>query len=95
LSPPQGIPLAVVTNCRDAELLETATGKVIGSGMTGIPEREKLVVMLETLKFEPFADEHAREREARILNVFDVEVCCRNGTCEPPDDDPTGGKDIK
>ncbi|MCL7486932.1 MAG: type I restriction enzyme HsdR N-terminal domain-containing protein [Desulfobulbaceae bacterium] len=88
LDPAYRIPLAVVTNCRDAELLDTGTGKVLDSGMGGIPDREKLAGMLATLQFEPFVDEHAREREARILNVFDVEVCCRNNSCELP---PDGG----
>lgn len=84
LDPKYRIPLAVVTNCRDAELLETRTGKVLDTGMGCIPEREKLAKMLDGLEFEPFVDEQSREREARILNAFDVEVCCRNGTCELP-----------
>lgn len=86
LDPGYRIPFAVVTNLRDAELLETKTGKVLGSGMNSIPDRKKLVEMLGGLEFESFPDEMGREREARILNVFDVEVCCRNGTCELPSD---------
>jgi hypothetical protein len=52
--------------------------------MNCIPARKELAVMLDGLKFENFADEQGREREARILNAFDVEVCCRNGTCALP-----------
>jgi hypothetical protein len=74
----------VVTNCRDAELLDTLTGEVLGSGMEAIPDRQKSVAMLGETEFSPFADQAKREREARILNVFDVEVCCKNGTCELP-----------
>ena len=80
------IPFAVVTNLRDAEFLETKTGKVLSTGMNSIPDRKKLVEMMGGLEFESFPDEMGREREARILNAFDVEVCCRNGTCELPSD---------
>lgn len=85
LDPRYRIPLAVVTNFRDAELLETRTGKVLNTGMDGIPGRNELAGMLDTtLEFEPFVDARSREREARILNAFDVEVCCRGGTCDLP-----------
>jgi hypothetical protein len=86
LDPDYRIPFAVVTNLRDAEFLETKTGKVLSTGMNSIPARKKLVEMMSGLEFESFPDEMAREREARILNAFDVEVCCRNGTCELPSD---------
>jgi hypothetical protein len=86
LDPDYRIPFAVVTNLRDAEFLETKTGKVLSTGMNSIPARKKLVEMMSGLEFESFPDEMGREREARILNAFDVEVCCRNGTCELPSD---------
>ncbi len=86
LEPGYRIPLAVVTNCRDAELLETKTGAVLGTGMGCIPDRQRVEAMLESLEFEPFSDEEKREREARILNAFDVEVCCHDGACELPVD---------
>ena len=90
LNPDYRIPLAVVTNFRDAELLETRSGRVLNTGMNNIPDRKKLVEMMGGLEFESFSDEKRREREARILNAFDVEVCCRNGTCELPPDDGRG-----
>ena len=86
LDPDYRIPFAVVTNLRDAEFIETKTGKVLSTGMNSIPARKKLVEMMSSLEFESFPDEMRREREARILNAFDVEVCCRNGTCELPSD---------
>jgi hypothetical protein len=84
LEPAYRIPLAVVTNCRDAELLETLTGKVLATGMDAIPDRERLTAMAPGLVFEPFAGADRRDREARILNVFDVEVCCRGAKCALP-----------
>jgi hypothetical protein len=71
------IPLAVVTNGRDAELLETARGQVIAAGMAGIPDYEKARELFPTLIFRERLDPAKRERELRILNAFDVEICCR------------------
>lgn len=72
------IPLAVVTNGRDAELLDSATGKILATGMVAIPECQKARDLLPTLVFRERLDEKKRERELRILNAFDVEICCRS-----------------
>jgi hypothetical protein len=72
------IPLAVVTNGRDAELLDTATGEVLGTGMDAIPSRSRAEEMVSTLEFRPPAEGKKREGEMRILNAFDVEICCRS-----------------
>ena len=70
------IPLAVVTNGEDAEVVDTHTGKIVGQGMSGIPGRQEAEKMWDELKFTPFTDEKRREREMRILNAFDVQICC-------------------
>lgn len=70
------IPLAVVTNGKDAELLDTSTGKILGYGLHSIPDRAELQKMLTQLEFLPPRQDQAREREMRILNAFDVERCC-------------------
>lgn len=80
----QCIPLAVVTNGRDAELLETATGKVLGTGMEAIPDRRQAGQLINEYKCTPPADEAARERTFRVLNAFDLEICCRNNSCSLP-----------
>lgn len=78
------IPLAVVTNGQDAELLDTATGEVLGTGLAAIPGRDEAAAMFDKLQFVPFNDETKNERELRILNAFDVEVCCAGGPCALP-----------
>jgi Type I restriction enzyme R protein N terminus (HSDR_N) len=70
------IPLAVVTNGRDAELLDTRTGKIIGYGLHSIPDRDTIEKMSVELVFHPPPEATKRERELRILNAFDVERCC-------------------
>ncbi len=70
------IPLAVVTNGIDAELLDSGTGKILGTGLAAIPDCSAAVTMLRKLEFLPPPEGVKRERELRILNAFDVERCC-------------------
>jgi hypothetical protein len=79
----QIIPLVVVTNGEDAELLDSRTGKVLETGLGAIPTREAVVALLPGLDFTPVASER-REPELRILNAFDVETCCAGGPCALP-----------
>jgi hypothetical protein len=81
LEPGYRIPLAVVTNGRDAELLETARGKVVATGMACIPDRHRAETLAREYLFEPFADPEKRDQALRILNVFDQEVCCFGSRC--------------
>jgi hypothetical protein len=76
LNPEYRIPLAVVTNGREAELLATSTGKILGYGVESIPDYPDLEKDLVQLPFLPPPLGLARERELRILNAFDVERCC-------------------
>ncbi len=76
LNPAYCIPLAIVTNCRDAELIDTITGKVLETSIEAIPKRLDAESLLPTLAFPPRPEEHRLERELRILNAFDIERCC-------------------
>ncbi len=76
INPEYCIPLAVVTNGRDAELLDTRTGKIIGYGLQSIPDYDTLLNMLPQLVFSSPPVATRREQELRILNAFDVERCC-------------------
>ena len=84
LEPSYQIPLAVVTNCKDAHVLDTYTGKVIRQGIDSIPDRKEAEILVQSLRFDPFDDEEKRDRERRILNVFDKEICCVGGPCALP-----------
>jgi len=85
LEPAYQIPLAVVTNCRDAEVLDTYTGEVLRQGLAGIPGKKEAEDLVKSLRFDPFIDEIKKDRERRILNAYDVEVCCAGGPCALPD----------
>lgn len=84
LDPDYRIPLAVVTNGRDAELLETDTEKVLSTGMACIPDRQGAEALFKQYSYEPYADPLQREMAMRILNIFDQEVCCHGSRCEQP-----------
>ena len=79
----QMIPLVVVTNGEDAELLDARTGKVVATGLEAVPTREAVLNMLPGLDFSPVAPKR-REPELRILNALDVETCCAGGPCALP-----------
>lgn len=80
------LPLAVVTNGRDAELLDTATGAVLASELDkALPSRARLAELLAGRGLAPPPDQDRRQREERILNAFDLQVCCSGSTCPPPE----------
>ena len=83
LEPAYSIPLAIVTNGRDAELLETGHGKVLATGMDCIPTRQQAGDLVRQSLFVPFSDPEKRDQALRILNVFDLEVCCFGSSCRP------------
>ncbi len=78
------IPLAVVTNGEDAEVLDTATGKVLNQGMDGIPSKDEAKNLISERKMIDPPEGEKRERELRILNFYDVEICCAGGPCALP-----------
>jgi len=76
LNPAYVIPLAVVTNGREAELLDTSTGKILEYGLDSIPDRSTALAMTAKMLILPPPQGKKREQEMRILNAFDVERCC-------------------
>ena len=84
LNPEYQLPFAVVTNGRDAEFLDTTTGKVLNTGMAAIPDRLQAEDLAAAAIFPTPPEDTRREKELRILNAFDVEVCCAGGSCALP-----------
>ncbi len=77
--PHHQLPLAVVYNGRDAELLDCYTGKVLAAGIDAIPSRDELGKWQEAALLPP-QENKAQEREKRILNTFDKQYCCLSST---------------
>jgi hypothetical protein len=76
------VPFAVITNGREAEVLETSSGTVIGEGLQAIPSKEEAEKKIHAFSFEKVSDKRL-EKEQRILYAFDVlaEKECDEYTC--------------
>jgi hypothetical protein len=76
------VPFTVVTNGKDAEVLETKSGEVIAEGLESIPQKEEALEKLKTVTFETLSEERL-SKERRILYAFEVlaERECNEFTC--------------
>jgi hypothetical protein len=72
-SPP--VPVAVVADPVNAEVLDVATGKVTGEGFGAIPTKEQLRSIIAEMAMQPL-DPKRLEKEKRILLAFDAIKCC-------------------
>lgn len=78
------IPFAIVTNGEDAELLDTATGSVLATGLNSIPNKKEAITLVKNRGVDQPLTGSKRERELRVLNSYDQEVCCVGGPCALP-----------
>jgi hypothetical protein len=69
------VPVVVVTNGEQADVLEGATGKVLASGLEGIPSRQDLEKILGNWPETPVSPKRA-SMEARIVMAFEVDDRC-------------------
>jgi hypothetical protein len=72
-SPP--VPVAVVADPVNAEVLDVSTGKVLGEGFGAIPVRERIIQILSEYSSKSLTPERL-EKEKRILLAFDAIGCC-------------------
>ena len=76
------IPFCVITNGKEANLMDTKSGKVIGKNLSSIFSKEEALLLLKGIHLETLSGEH-REKEQRILYAMDIltEAECREFTC--------------
>jgi len=72
---PYQIPIAVVTNGEDAEIVEGLSGKVISRGLATIPSKLQLIEIASGNNFKPVAADRA-EMESRIAYCYEVDGSC-------------------
>jgi len=72
---PYQIPVAVVTNGEDAEILEGSSSKVLSRGLDTIPSKTELNKMAAGFKFSKIQSERAA-MESRILYCYEVDDSC-------------------
>jgi hypothetical protein len=64
------IPFSVVTDGKDAQLLNTATGEVLDQGMGAIPSKEEAIQRMKEMNLQPFPQDRL-EREKIIFRSYD------------------------
>jgi hypothetical protein len=72
---PYQIPLIVVTNGFDAEILDGMSGKVIGESLQAIPSRSQIINQFNDLEFKPIPSKKF-ELESRIIFAYEVDDAC-------------------
>ncbi len=69
------IPVVVVTNGEQADILNGATGKVEAAGLDNIPGRDQIAERIKQHSWSPLSDRR-RVMEARILMAFEIDDRC-------------------
>ena len=69
------VPVIVMTNGQDAEIISGPSGEVIGTGLDAIPPKQGLTQRLAGKTFEQITKRRA-EMESRILYCFEVDDSC-------------------
>jgi hypothetical protein len=72
---PNSVPVVVVTNGRDADILESGRGRIIGSGLAAILTREALEGLLAGTPAVA-VDGRQAEMAARIVYAFEIDGSC-------------------
>ncbi len=69
------IPVVVVTNGINADIMTGSSGKITDVGLESIPPKEKLIKIAAENSFERISAKQA-EMESRIIYSFEVDGCC-------------------
>ncbi len=72
---PYQIPVAVVTNGEDADILDGPSAGILARGLESIPSKTELVTIASGFDFSPVPIRRA-EMESRILYCFEVDDSC-------------------
>lgn len=72
---PYQIPIAVITNGEDAEILEGDSGKVISTGLENLPDRAKMEKKMASFSFKPI-HRVLFEKASRIAYAFEIDGAC-------------------
>lgn len=72
---PYQVPIVVVTNGEDAEVIDGRTGKITARGLQSIPAKSELLKFAKKNRFDRISVKQA-EMESRILYAFEVDGSC-------------------
>jgi hypothetical protein len=72
---PYQVPIVVVTNGEDAEIVAGATGELIASGLDSIPKKLQLIEMTKTAPYNRISPRQVA-MESRIVYAFEIDDSC-------------------
>ena len=72
---PYQIPIAVITNGKDAEIIEGSSGNVISRGLETIPSKSQLMEIASENHFKRIAADRS-DMESRIVYCYEVDGSC-------------------
>jgi len=72
---PYQVPVAVITNGEDAEIIKAASAKVVARGLDAMPAKSDLEQIAANEAFSTISDRQA-ELESRILYCYEVDDRC-------------------
>jgi hypothetical protein len=72
---PYRVPVAVVTNGEDCDILDTDSARVVARGFAALPSRGELERILAASPFDRVASKRA-EMEARVLFAYEIDGAC-------------------
>lgn len=75
LMEPWQIPIVVVTNGEDADILKGKTSEILGSGLDAIPHRNDLATIMEKSDVDVISEKRA-EMESRIVFCYEIDGSC-------------------
>jgi hypothetical protein len=70
------VPVVVVSNGEDAEIIDGSTGKVISHGLESIPLKPEILSIAEHADFTLISEKQA-VMEARIVYAFEIDGSCQ------------------
>jgi hypothetical protein len=72
---PYQVPIVIVTNGKDADILEGKTGEVVAQSLQSIPSKKDLIEKVTTMNLNRISAKQA-EIESRIVYVYEVDGAC-------------------
>ncbi len=72
---PYQIPIAVVTNGEDAEILDGNSGKVVGTGLENLPDKEVIEESMASFWFKPIK-KNTFDQASRIVYACEIDGAC-------------------
>ena len=72
---PYQVPIIVVTNGEDADILDGKTGEVVSRGIQSIPSKKDLIEKVTTMNFNRISVKQV-EIESRIVYAYEIDDSC-------------------